>query len=596
MKRNYSVSAAVARACWSLIAAACLLMNAAAAQTPAVIVRIQTEEALRPINPFLYGINTARWDESLFPERSDEMLLTGDRDAIGKIRASGITMLKYPGGNDADAYIWNDPKNNPSEMDTDEYLALCRAVGAEPFITVNFNAPAELAAAWVRYCNRERGYTVRYWEVGDEQWGWWAKGHAPPEEYAAKYTAFVRAMKAVDPTIIVATNVPLGPHPEQWTSRVLRAAGDAIDCLTFTFYPQQWGKEDDDSLLASPALYRRQVAELRAEIERVLGPDRARHIQLVNVGYNSVNHSPGPQTLEVVNALWTADMIGTMAYAGTDIACYWAVHNAYPPRRGDYGYLSSEGSNTPSPTYAVFPLLSGRFCGEVLGVTLPSGTLRAYASRHGKALTAVVLNVDPKNKRDVEVRWSDGALAPVARRWILDREQANVELSPCSVRHGAVSLTVPPYALVVLEAIAADSVIPPVNLARSASALASSFSTIGPRFSPASAIDGKIHTRWCSAAWTKSNGEEHQWIRLTWTTPVTIARVRLVWGETWAQQYRLESSLDGTTWTTLKEIRNGVGGAEELIVPSVQTRHLRLSGSRGTKGISAYALAEFEVY
>jgi hypothetical protein len=110
-------------------------------------------------------------------------------------------------------------------MDTDEYLALCRAVDAEPFITINFNASPQLAADWVRYCNRERGYNVKYWEVGDEQWGTWAKGHAPPEVYAKKYLTFVRAMKAVDPTIKIATNVPLGPHPEQGTTRVLKAAG-----------------------------------------------------------------------------------------------------------------------------------------------------------------------------------------------------------------------------------------------------------------------------------------------------------------------------------------------------------------------------------
>ena len=62
--------------------------------------------------------------------------------------------------------------------------ALCRAVGAEPFITINFNASPQLAADWVRYCNRERGYNVKYWEVGDEQWETWAKGHARPEVYA----------------------------------------------------------------------------------------------------------------------------------------------------------------------------------------------------------------------------------------------------------------------------------------------------------------------------------------------------------------------------------------------------------------------------
>ena len=327
------------------VLSALILTSLASAQP--VRVEIDAGRTIRTIHPWLYGINTARWDESLFPGPSNEMLLSADRDAIAKIKASGVTLLKYPGGNDADHYVWNSPANNATEMDTDEYIALCREVGAEPFITVNFNEPFELAAEWVRYCNIVRGYNVRLWEVGDEQWGTWARGHAPPEEYAKKYIAFVKAMRAVDPSIKVATNVPLGPHPENWIERVFRAAGDHIDMLTYTFFPQQWGKENDDTLFATVPKFKELVLQIRRDVDRVVGKEKANSILYINVGYNSVNHSPGLQTLQIVNALWTADMLGTMAEVGTDIACYWALHNFYPPRGGDYGYLSSDASNPP---------------------------------------------------------------------------------------------------------------------------------------------------------------------------------------------------------------------------------------------------------
>ncbi|HEX9006108.1 MAG TPA: hypothetical protein VF889_02355, partial [Bacteroidota bacterium] len=292
------------------LVAATFLLTTAQAQT--VHVRLDNGELLRPVNPLLYGVNTARWDESLFPAPDSMMLLTCDRDAIRKVKDAGITLLKYPGGNDADSYIWNSPGNNPAEMSTDEYIAFCRETGAEPFITVNFNAGADLAAAWVRYC-RDHGYNVRLWEVGDEQWGTWAKGHAAPEVYAQKYIAMVKAMREADPSIKVATNVPLGPHPENWAPRVLKAAGAYVDMLTVTYFPQQWGKENDDSLFASTASYRRLFEDLRREVEATLGKARADSILYVNVGYNSVNHSPGPQTVHIANAVWTADMLGTMA-------------------------------------------------------------------------------------------------------------------------------------------------------------------------------------------------------------------------------------------------------------------------------------------
>jgi hypothetical protein len=571
-----------------------LLLAALLSEAQTVTVNIEAGHVLHPINPLLYGINTARWDESLFPGRPDEMLLTCDRDAIAKIKASGVTLLKYPGGNDADAYIWNSPDNNSTEMNTDEYVALCREVHAEPFITVNFNAPVDLAASWVRYC-RDRGYGVRFWEVGDEQWGAWAKGHTTPEEYAKKYISFVQAMRAVDPSIKVATNVPLGGHPDGWTSRVLKAASDYVDMLTVTFYPQQWGKENDDTLLASSALYARQLAELRREAETVLGAQRARSLLYVNVGYNSVNHSPGPQTVQTVNALWVADLLGTMAEAGTDIACYWAIHNAYPPRGGDYGYLSSEGSNTPRPSYYVSPTFTRYFLGDAIQCTSDDASIAAHATRNAKSLCLVLINKDSSAEHRARVILHDFVPASEAKCWVLDRNRSNDEGVPLATGT-TTQLVLPPYSMTTVVFTSADSIEPPKNLALRARASASSSSTIGPAFGPASAIDGNNSTRWESAAWTNSGGAETQWLQLAWERAQSCSRAVIRWGETAGTWYRLVGSRDGRSWTVLYETKAGKGGAEEISFAPQEIRFLRLEGEHGSKGISAYAVREFEVY
>ena len=147
-----------------------------------------------------------------------------------------------------------------------------------------------------------------------------------------------------------------------------------------------------------------------------------------------------------------------------------------------------------------------------------------------------------------------------------------------------------------VELVAADSVAPPANLALRASASASSFSVIGPQFGPASAADGKPHTRWCSAAWTKSNGDEAQWLQLAWAVPQEVRRVRICWGETWGTHYRLEVSPDAETWDIVREVTGGKGGSEEFTWAPRICRYIRLNGLRGTKGISAYAVKEMEVY
>ncbi|GEM_PF-883635 len=557
------------------------------------------------INPLLFGINTARWDESLFPGSSTEMLLSSDRDAIAKIKASGITMLKYPGGNDADHYVWNSPANNASEMDTDEYLALCRETGAEPFITVNFNEPPELAADWVRYCNVTRGFGVKLWEVGDEQWGSWAKGHSSPEEYARKFSRFARAMKAVDPSIKIATNVALagssaslGGASEGWTARVLRAASDDIDMLTITFYPQQWGEEDDDVLLASVDTYRTLFQRLKAEVERVVGREKAAEMLFVNVGYNSVNHSPGPQTLTMTNALWIADMLGAMAETETDIACYWAVHNYFPPRNGDYGYLSSEGSNTPRLSYYVFPMFRNHFSGSLLKVNGGDSLLQVYASTNGKRLTFMIVNKSKSRDREISFTLRSFDPHPVASAWLLNEKRHNERLPDVPVDGSTFTSVVPPFSLVALELLRRDSVQPPINIARLATPTASSFSTIGPHFGPTSAIDGKAYTRWNTAAWTKSNGKEAQWFQLEWPAPQRFSTVRIRWGEARAVAYTLEISSDGVAWRTVHQVARGTEETDEVHLQRVEGRFLRMNGTEGTGGrttISTYSIREFEV-
>ena len=566
-------------------------------------VEIDASAVLRSLHPLFYGVNTARWDESLFPGPTNGMLLTCDRDAIEKIKASGVRLLKYPGGNDADHYIWNSPSNDASEMDTDEYLMLCRETGAEPFITVNFNESPELAAEWVRYCTNVCRFPVKYWEVGDEQWGSWAKGHSTPEDYAKKYTTFVKAMKAVDPTIKIATNVALGgwspslgSKSEGWTSRVMKAAGEYVDMLTITFYPQQWGKENDDTLLASVKTYRELFLGLRHEIERVSGKEKANSILYCNVGYNSVNHSAGPQTLQVVNALWVADMIGTMAEIGTDLGVYWAIHNYYPPRNGDFGFLSSEGSNTPRYNYYVFPMFADHFGKEVVTSRSSDNSIAVHAGRSGKALSIFLLNKDKKAGQEVNVSLKKFVPQPQAHVWILDKTRKYERLPDLSNAAEKFSFNLPPYSMIVIECIAQDSVVSPVNLAPLAFATASTFSTIGAHFQPASATDGKNYTKWNSSAWTKSNGEEQQWFQLTWPTQQQYSSVRIVWGDTYATEFVFEASDEGTQWKPIKEINDGRGGTVEYSFPITSSTCLRMNGKRGSKGISAYSIREIEVY
>jgi alpha-L-arabinofuranosidase len=161
-----------------------------------------------------------------------------DRDVVRLVEESRLPLLRYPGGNFASGYHWKDGigpvdgrplRRNPAwevpeynHVGTDEFMAFCRIVGCEALICVNAGdgTPQE-AAEWVEYCNggpatrlgalrakngHPEPYGIQRWEIGNELYGSWQIGHCTAEEYAERYERFYRAMKAVDPAIMIIAN------------------------------------------------------------------------------------------------------------------------------------------------------------------------------------------------------------------------------------------------------------------------------------------------------------------------------------------------------------------------------------------------------
>ena len=570
-----------------------------------VKVSINTGKHIFNINPYLYGLNVARWDEDLFPGLARDMLMDCDRDAIRKVKDAGFTVLKYPGGNDADHYIWNSPDNSAGEMNTDEYAAFLNAVGAEGFVTVNFNESPELAADWVRYCNKVKCYDIKYWEVGDEQWGSWARGHTTPEKYAERFIEFAKAMKAVDPTIKIAANVKPSDDPNDWTCRVLKMAGNYIDMVTFSYYPLTNKNENADLLFASIYNYRHDYETIRHALEETLpivdpvnGKEKADSMWIINVGYNSINGRPGPITLSISNALWVADLVGTMAELGEQMSCYWALHNSYPPRGGDYGILSEDGKNTPSYNYYVFPIYTHLFGRELVESSSSDSSLSVYSSMFGKDTLSIIL-INKKKRSSKHVAFQVNGFEPQgsASVWILNAKHKLDRLADLRNVGSSFSAQVPPYSLVVLQLLRKGVVLPPPNLALHARASASSTAKNGPNFGPASAVDGKLYTRWASAAlWGEKKGLDKQWFQVDLRRPRHFDRIVIHWAMGYGINYRILASTNAKKWTKIFHETDGHGGVEKIDFKPIKARYVRLVGIQGARAISTYSIYEFEIF
>ena len=100
------------------------------------------------------------------------------------------------------------------------------------------------------------------------------------------------------------------------------------------------------------------------------------------------------------------------------------------------------------------------------------------------------------------------------------------------------------------------------------------------------AIDGDPDTRWSSAF------EDTQALTLDFGKVVSISRVTIAWENAHAAQYALQTSDDGLTWTTIRQVLDSIGGNEELAQLSGSGRYLRVKGMRRS---SPYGYSIFEI-
>ncbi|GIF14181.1 DUF1996 domain-containing protein [Actinoplanes teichomyceticus] len=107
--------------------------------------------------------------------------------------------------------------------------------------------------------------------------------------------------------------------------------------------------------------------------------------------------------------------------------------------------------------------------------------------------------------------------------------------------------------------------------------------------SPAiAAVDGRSDTRWGSQ-WA-----DPQWLRVDLGATATITQVRLEWEAAYAKAFQIQTSLDGTAWTTVYSTSTATGGKQTLAVNGTG-RYVRMYGTQRGTGYG-YSLYEFQVY
>ncbi|GAA2780213.1 discoidin domain-containing protein [Crossiella cryophila] len=115
-------------------------------------------------------------------------------------------------------------------------------------------------------------------------------------------------------------------------------------------------------------------------------------------------------------------------------------------------------------------------------------------------------------------------------------------------------------------------------------------STEAAEFDGGKAVDGDTSTRWASV-----EGVDPQWLAVDLGGPATVNRVSITWETAFAQDYQVQASADGRTWTTIRAVTGSDGGVDELTSLNTSTRHIRVNGTRRATSYG-YSIFELSVY
>jgi alpha-L-arabinofuranosidase len=418
------------------------------------------------------------------------------KDVVNEVKNLGVPIIRYPGGNFVSGYNWLDGvgprQDRPRVLDkawnsiesnqfgTNEFMAWCKAVGAEPLMGLNLGTGTpEKAAALVEYCNVEKGtqwselrrkhgfaapYNVRRWCLGNEMDGPWQIGHMSATEYGMKAQDAARQMRYVDSSlqlIACGSSGPLMPTYLEWDREVLEQCYDYVDGLSLHRYfgntPEETGGESE-KFVALNLTMDRQIAETIAVCDLVRGHKRSpKKLWLSfdewNVWYRersgpavNGNRQEAPHLLEEIYNLEDALLVGGLIITlirnadRVTLACLAQLINVIAPIMTNATGLFRQTIYYPYSWALQFAR------GNVLNILVQSPTydvphmdpvpyLDAAATLNPEngQTSLFVLNRDLSKAREVEIVWQDNPGKQVLASWVLtgnDLKAVNSFASP----------------------------------------------------------------------------------------------------------------------------------------------------------------------
>jgi len=457
------------------------------AATASVLVHSGTQ--LAPVSRLILGANMAGWVD---------ITESGLAPALS---SSGFTATRWPGGSESDQYHWQTNTScnggyTATNSTFDNFMNdVAKPANLDVAVTLNYGSNAACnaggdpteAAAWVAHA-KAAGDGVRYWTVGNEEYGSWeydlhGSAHNAPTYASALANGYYPDIKAADPNAMVGAVVE---GDSSWDAPVL--ANGKYDFVELHFYFTGPGSENDQTLLTQGAdALTTAVNKVKSEL--ATAGKSSTPIYVGEIG--SVYSNPGKQSMSIVQELYAGMVLTELMNDGVFRATWWLGFGGCNDASSGanfssslYGWqnfggymILSDGTpeygcsnatavprGTPFPTARAYQLMSQvAHDGEhALSVTTNSAiapVVCAYAATHGSGYAVVLFNVDENASHAVNVgvdglASGSGAAITTYGKAQYDDSRNNVWTGPTSQSVGAwqhtLPVTLPPWSMSVV--------------------------------------------------------------------------------------------------------------------------------------------------
>jgi alpha-L-arabinofuranosidase len=323
-----------------------------------------------------------------------------------------------------------------------EHLQVCESLGAQPILTVNYGSGVlqngivsaaasrsqkiKRAAAWVAYVNGDpeddrplgedeegndwglighwaqrrltqghpQPYRVRYWEIGNENYGKHEVGFTSARQYGEDFVLFAQAMKWVDPEIKIGAVGLADPHGKgdadydsPWNATVLELTKNCLDFLVLHLYypsaPAHPHPYHSRTWFAAAMAGASQAFTHLMEIRDLINKscDRASDIKLVVSEYGlwPADSQTDRDYSNLARALFDADLLLILLQhgqeLGVDLATAWNLHGNNPTAAIRFAFSSE--SRIVRPQFYVYELLQTHLGRAIIPVQVKAPTLSA---------------------------------------------------------------------------------------------------------------------------------------------------------------------------------------------------------------------------